>query len=142
MAPLPQEPPPAPKPIVDVKYFAFVGGLLVLIIGLLAVLWMRERTARIACRQELATHVCPSESLDQLLRRAMQERQGPPMAIQPEDYLPPQTIRLNGRPTTALRISVSAGLRLGLRAGHVIIVSPAPAGAPAATTGQAGHNGP
>ena len=142
MDPLPQEPSPATRPIVDVKYFAFVGGLLVLIIGLLAVLWTRERTARIAYRRQLTTHVCQPESLEQLFQRAMQERQGPSRAIQPEDHLPPKAISLNGRQTTALRITAAAGQRLGLRAGDVIIVAPAPASAPAPTTGQADHNEP
>ncbi len=36
----------------DMKYFAFVGVVMVVIIGLLAVLWVHERTRRIAAERD------------------------------------------------------------------------------------------
>ena len=36
----------------DMKYFAFVGVLMVVIIGLLAVLWTHERTRRIDAERD------------------------------------------------------------------------------------------
>ncbi len=36
----------------DMKYFTFVGVVMVVIIGLLAVLWVHERTRRIAAERD------------------------------------------------------------------------------------------
>ena len=45
---------PAPAPQVDSRQFLLIGGLLVLAIALLAVLWARERRARIRAQTEVA----------------------------------------------------------------------------------------
>lgn len=46
------QPPPAPQ--ADARQMLLVGGMLVLIIVLLALLWVRERRARIAAQANVA----------------------------------------------------------------------------------------
>ena len=59
--------PPASQPGANPSYPLFVGILLVLIIGLLAVLWSRERRFRVAAEQQVAN----LRHENQTLRKAM-----------------------------------------------------------------------
>ena len=55
---------------------------------------------------------------------------GPTTRPLAREDLPTETVTWNGRPRTVLRVSASAGRRLGLAPGDAVVVSEPPAGAP------------
>ena len=116
------------SPPADVKYLVIVGGLLLLIIVALAVLWMNERNGRIAAQRELARlRAAQSGALGSLMNDPGW-RIAPPggaRAVNRED-LPRKAVTLDGRKTSALQISAGAGARFGFQEGDVILVAEEP----------------
>lgn len=127
--------PPRPPAGADAKYLLVVGGLLVLIVVLLAGLWLRERRRANAARAELALtqrNTVARGQLQAALTQMLRGR-GPasrPRALQRED-LPAETVTWNGHPRKVLRASAAAGERIGLLPGDVVVVAAPPATAPA-----------
>ena len=116
----------------DSRYLLLVGGMLVLIIVLLGVLWMRERNARIAAEDRLARLRIQQQpgqmgqALQQMILRRQMEVVG---AIRRED-LPRERGVLDGRPVTVIHLGASGGRRLGFEPGDVVAISSEPASAP------------
>lgn len=140
---------PDKQPASDVKYMLVVSGLLMGIVILLGVLWMRERRNVASLNGQLTTLSAQLRIAGQGaitgqlsgndMARLFAGRQVPQArAIHRED-LPAETVTWNGLPRTILRVSASAGERIGLRPGDVVLVaqppSPAPTTLPAKPTG-------
>ncbi len=138
------------------KQYLVIGGLLVLIIALLATLWVRERRSRVSAeatvvqlRQQLQaiqqlsglrTLGQGDEALQEALRQRMEGGELEPLApgteppalpapVQRED-LPSETAEFQGRVRTVFRISEAAGRRIGFAPGDVVVVQESPATAP------------
>jgi hypothetical protein len=106
----------------------WMGGLLLLILVALAVLWIRERSAGQRYRSKLAEK---EAELDQqraefAMQAFLQENQSP--VIQ-RSNLPAQYRQLDGAQVTVLTLSAETGQQLGFMPGDVIIVAE-PLGAP------------
>jgi hypothetical protein len=106
----------------------WMGGLLLLILVALAVLWTRERSAGQRYRSKLAEK---EAELDQqraefAMQAFLQENQSP--VIQ-RSNLPAQYRQLDGAQVTVLTLSAETGQQLGFMPGDVIIVAE-PLGAP------------
>ena len=113
------------------RYFAIVGALLVVIIVMLGALWLRERRAVSALGAELEAtreRATAGAGLQAALSR-LTARQATTRPLARED-LPAETVTWDGRRRTVLRVSASAGRRLGLEPGDAIVVSEPPASAP------------
>ena len=123
-------------PPADVRYLVVVGGLLLLIVVALAVLWVNERNGRIVAQIELTRlRVQQSGSLGSLMSESGW-RIAPPggaRAVNRGD-LPRKAVILDGRETAALQISAAAGTRFGFQEGDVILVAEEP---PQSTTAPA-----
>ena len=128
-----EETKPGQQPASDVKYMLIVSGLLMGIVILLSVLWMRERrnVASLNAQLEVAGRGAITGQLSSNdMARLFAGRQMPQARALQRDDLPAETVTWNGKPRTVLRISASAGERMGLRPGDVVLVSPAPASMP------------
>ncbi len=114
---------------------ALIGGLLVLIIALLAFLWMRERSRRFEAEirlAELSQKMSQSMSQDPVAEflRKMSIRKIPAQVqgVRRED-LPAKRVDLDGRSRRLFRVSAAAGERMGFLPGDVIeVAGPADAG--------------
>lgn len=119
---------PSPRPTAaqaDIKYLAFVGGLLVLIVAALASLWLMERARRVNAENQLDHANRKAEGLQAVFGQMLTERSQAAIgeAIQRSD-LAPKTGSLDGLPVSVFEISASAGRRIGFLPGDVIRVSP------------------
>ena len=133
---------PAPAPQVDSRQFLLIGGLLVLAITLLAVLWARERRARIRAQTDAAGlrhRLRTMQTLDKLaiwrpeLPSTSPSDEGgganvsssAPGLVRPvqRDDLPIETVEIDGRRTKVLRIGAAAGTRVGFRPGDLVVVA-------------------
>lgn len=121
----------------DTKYLVIVGCLLMVIIGAMCYLWIRERGKRIAAEEKLAT----LNSRDTKLQSVLSQLVGgePTEAIRPavtnlrpieRADLRPMTGTLNGESVSVFEVSASAGERIGFRAGDVIRVAAGAASQP------------
>ncbi len=125
---------PDKQPASDAKYMLIVSGLLMGIVILLSVLWMRERRnvaslnaqLRVASRGAITGQFSSNDMTRMFAGRQMPQAR----PLQRED-LPAETVKWNGQPRTILRVSASAGQRMGLRPGDVVLVTSPPASAPA-----------
>lgn len=113
------------------RQFLLIGGLLVVMIAMLAFLWTRERRMRKQVEGELARTTIRQEALNQTLGNLLM-RQVSGQAVRRED-LPARRAQLDGEPVTLLQLSTAAGERLGFAPGDLIRVIPAPTTAPART---------
>ncbi|HUU22519.1 MAG TPA: hypothetical protein VM389_08285 [Phycisphaerae bacterium] len=130
----------AAKAQTDLKQFIGIAGLLVLIIALLAVLWVRERKARIGAENEAARLSQRVKTLERfaLMGLASPAESGPAGAaeggeVRPvqRDDLPVEHVEFMGRKTPVLHISPAAGQRFGFLPGDVIVVGRPAASQPA-----------
>lgn len=119
------------------NFSLIVSGLFVVIIALLAILWMRERTSRVRAQNDLATMTRrhkeqgKQQVVQQALSRILAAESG--RGVQPfgrTDLIASRDVRLDGKNRQGLYVTAEAGRRLGFRAGDLIIVSKV---APAAT---------
>jgi len=123
----------------DVKQFIVIAGLLVLIIAMLAVLWVRERGARIGAENEAARQSQRVKAIQRaLMGLASPAESGPAETtdggeVRPvqRDDLPVEHVEFMGRKTPVLHISPAAGQRFGFLPGDVIVVAQPPASQPA-----------
>ena len=123
-----KQPPEAPSGASsDAKYMMAIGGLMILIIGLLAALWLKERArANRAAESVAAMRRLTSTELGRFLGD-----QGQTVRPLQRDDLPSETVDWNGAPRKVLLVGAAAGVRLGLRPGDVLVVAPAPTSTPA-----------
>jgi len=119
----------------DGRYLATIGILLVLIIGLLAALWVRERRRRRRTEGQYASLRAQHDGLRGTLGQLLGTGGGRPGPSVRRDDLPTETVTINGRERLALRISAAAGRRFGFRPGDIVLVSepPPPPGTSPAT---------
>jgi len=116
-------------------YLMVVGGLLVLIIAMLAVLWMRERSRRVTAEKDLMELVERNQKMAGLFSQMMaggpkglMGHEEPVRAVSRED-LPRKTIALDGKSVQALSVSAAAGERFGFAPGDVVLVAEGELGA-------------
>ena len=130
---------PGAAPRAGEKYLVTVGTLLVIIIAFLAVLWLRERAARVAADGRLAAMQQRLGQLEGAVGDLVVRASGTQFEPIRREDLPAWQVNLDGRERTVLQIGVSAGRRLGFRPGDLITVAehrpgtqprPATAGAP------------
>ena len=138
--------PPSPAACAggDVRFVLAVVILLVLIIGMLAFLWLRERRTRIGLQSDLVQvrkedgqRMNAMQALQGLMAQASVpgEGGGGELFSWQKDRVADVKVVVDGQPCPGVRISQQAGVRLGFRPGDVICVSTAPpatASAPAA----------
>jgi len=117
------------KSATDTRYLAAVGGLLVLIIACLAILWFSESRRRLAAEGDVDVLKRRSVGMEAMLTRKMLAVPAEPLAVVREQ-LPARTVDLDGKATTALMLGAEAGERMGFSPGDVIMVCPRPATQP------------
>ena len=125
----------------DSTFVIITAALVTLVIVLLGVLTLRMRTRAIRAERRvvaLTKQVSPlrgSADAIALLERAVREQ----YVYTPVDRskLPRQTVRLDGRERTALRLQADVAEQIGLAPGDVVLVdrTPATASAPATAPG-------
>ncbi len=126
------------QPASDVKYLIVVSGLLMSIVILLSVLWLRERrdVAALGAELRIARQGAMNGQFKGALARMLAGQAEPPaLGLQRED-LPAETVTWNGQARTVLRVSATAGERLGLIPGDVVLVAPPPASQPTTRPGS------
>jgi len=131
--PPPNEPdaPRQPSASTEQKQFLIIGGLLVMVIATLAVLWVRERSARAAAEQRANEIAKQSQDLPQMLNsQAMaaalaQFQNSQPQPIRREEC-PAREITLDGDKRTGFEISPAVGKRIGdFQPGDILLIGPA-----------------
>lgn len=111
------------RPQSGAKSLMTVGILLVVIIALLAVLWARERAARITAHRDATAATAKYTRMQSALGEMLTKRlDGQIQPVQRED-LPARQVDLNGRKRTLLDISAAAGQRMGFRPGDLVLVA-------------------
>ena len=132
----------------DGRYNLIVVVMLVVIIGLLAVLWMRERTRRITAETELGKYGEQQAAVAKMLESRIPDSLGPGLIVDSTGQAESWKVRLDevvakgdvvldGKQRMGVTITAQAGERLGFAPGDVIIVSPrvtAPATRPTKAT--------
>ncbi|MFW5732821.1 MAG: hypothetical protein ACOCZU_06375 [Planctomycetota bacterium] len=107
----------------DGRYLALVAGLLIVIIGVLAALWQRERSAAAEAMRELSQ----LRTQQQRLRLANQimgsEQVGRIQPLQRDEWTLGQAT-VDGQTRQVFYLDVRAARRFGLAAGDVAIVLP------------------
>lgn len=110
----------------DSTFLMLVGGLLVAIIALLAVLWQKERMRRAEAEMQLQTLAHQSSQQMNLLAQSVFQGQGGPGSAPPavhREDLPAEMLPFKGKVRTVLTLGASAGERLGFAPGDVIVVA-------------------
>jgi len=124
---MPDTPQPEKPGGPDVKYLIVTGGLLMLIIICLSVLWLAERNKRIAAEARLNQSLQRQSGLESALGQMMLSPQGALISL--HNVVEKKPVNIDGRTRNALYITPAVGRRLGLEADEVLIVLP-----PAPTT--------
>lgn len=126
------------------KYLVVVGGLLVVICAALAVLWVRERGARVAAESLAAT--LQAQLQREQFSGALGKGMLPPgmlgamgqgsVAPVRREMLSARTVECAGRRRQMLLLPAETGKRLGFEVGDLILITepPAPATRPGATS--------
>ena len=110
---------PSPQPEPAAKYFMAVGVLMVIIIMLLAVIWMKERTARIqAQREALRSYRSMEGDIAEITGRIARASAEPLH----RDDLPVRDVMLDGAPRKLLLVGPAAGQRMGLQSGDMVLI--------------------
>jgi len=120
---------PQGAPATSSGYLLVVGTLLVVIIALLAILWARERSGRMAAESTAAGWKYGYECLRGSLEQMLADQQAVETPIDRQS-LPAEQVTLNGQPAVALRIDGESGRAMGLAPGDVLIVATMPATQP------------
>ena len=122
-------------PQAGTKYFLTVGILLVFVIGLLSVLWVRERKSCLDAQSAAASWEMRFNQLQGVLPDLLAQQAGESTFPISRDDLPARAARLDDQPCTVLLLGTEAGGKLGFRPGDLILVS-APPAASAPKSGQ------
>ena len=118
----------------DKRFLFAVGGLLIVIILLLAGLWLRMRRKVIRLQTDIALlqQRPKGPALPDGVRQAMEVQ----FREIRRDALPTRRVRLDGRDVTAFRISAHQAEAFGgFLSGDLILVEPAPATLPTRPSG-------
>ena len=129
------------------RYLVMVGGLMILIVAMMAVLWVRERSRRVDAEAMVVELKRENAKLQLVLGMTM--KSGPAMSAGPTEEGPslpriqpfqrqdqfPVPVTLNGVQREAYRLPADAAARFGFREGDVILVMPR--GAPTSTPASA-----
>lgn len=122
----------ARPPASEVRYLIAVGALGVLIIAMLAVLWLRERSARRDAEERcdsLAKKLQAREVFSNIL--AGRSAPGPePVSLAAVQRI--DTVTIGGRQRVVIRLPADVGTRLGFQPGWLVEVAAAAATQPAA----------
>jgi hypothetical protein len=123
---------------VGAGYLATVGGLLLVIIVVLATLWTRERGRRVDAEEAVVRLQKQNQQLSLMLTLSARSGavEGAVQPFQRDDHVP-VTVSLDGARREAYRLPAPAAERFGFREGDVILVVPAPATRPAPSTAPA-----
>ena len=115
--------PPAQE--VNVRFLMIVGVLMMMILALLTGLWLRERVR--AARAELALSRVTGRhaDLERMVRQLVMAK-SLPLQVGREG-LAAETVRLNGREVTALRLPPELAEIIGFKGGDVILCDQPPA---------------
>jgi len=113
----------------DTRFLVAVGGLLLVVIVLLAGLWLRMRRRAERAESQIAELARQRSQIGAAVQQVMAEHAAG-LAVERE-ALEPRRVTLDGRQVTALRLPAGEGERLGFQPGDVILVESAPATAPA-----------
>jgi len=109
------------------RYLALVGGLMALIIAMLAILWMRERGRRVGaelrCQRLQIQYQQLRAALSQLAMGQLSTPSSQPAVtpFQRQDQVPIRVV-LDGRPRDAYVLSAEGARRFGFHGGDVILV--------------------
>lgn len=121
----------------DTKYLIIVGGLLMVIIATMCLLWMRERGKRMEAESKLAEINSRDAKVQSVLSQLMGGEPGESMrpavaSARPVERgdLRPVAGTLNGEAVQVFEVSASAGERIGFRPGDVVRVATLPATSP------------
>lgn len=128
-----EAPKPSASPVGDPRFVLAVGLLLVVIIGMLAFLWLRERRTRIGLEEQV-TQSRKGTADEATLRALFSQVREVPSVGGVEGFSwtkdregEPLKALVDGKPCMAMRITRQAGERLGFRPGDVICVPESPA---------------
>ena len=106
----------------SLAYQVTAGVVLLLIMALLAVLWVTERSARITAQVGEASMQQRRESIEAVLRDLMAgQGERPAIAIR-RDELPARSCRLDGDERELLLLDARQGRRLGFAGGDLILI--------------------
>ncbi len=112
---------PADSSHPDGRYLALVAGLLIVIIGVLAALWQRERSAAAEAMRELSQLRAQQQRL-QLANQVMASEQvGRIQPLRRDEWTLGQAT-VDGRSRQVFFLDANAARRFGLAAGDVAIV--------------------
>ena len=133
-----EAPAPAETGATDRMLLLIVGALLVCIIATLAVLWQRERSARVDAEDRLAQR--PAVNPAQMMM-AQQMLQGQLAGddrelvepIQQREVMEKTSVDFQSRPRPLIRITAQAGQRFGFDPGDLVIIAVTSATQPATT---------
>jgi hypothetical protein len=127
------------------RYLVIVGGLLVLIIAMLAFLWSKERGRRMDVEKAFADYQGKAEqdkrNIAQMMLGQMARPGGDDHGVRPfqrQDHVP-VTVTLDGAKRPAFHLPAAAAERFGFQGGDVIVVDGAPASGPAGGTEAPGR---
>jgi len=103
-------------------YQVVAGGLLLLIVAMLAVLWVRERSARVAAQIESASLRQRHENVEAILRDLMVGQDHYAAQGIARGELPKRNCRLDGNEGELLLLDLQSARTLGLMSGDLILV--------------------
>ncbi len=119
------------SPAGDGKYLLLVGGILLVIVLTLAVLWQLERHRRISAQEKFtncAEELNKANLYSEMLSRANKAIES--VGVDREN-LTSRQVDLDGRPRKLFRISAAAGEKMGFLPGDLVeIDNPPPDSAP------------
>jgi len=107
---------------VSLAYQVTAGAVLLLIIALLAVLWVRERSARISAQIGRASIQQRQESIEAVLQNLISGQGERSATTLRRDELPTRTCRLDGNEREMFVLDARQGRRLGFAGGDLILI--------------------
>ncbi|RPI62150.1 MAG: hypothetical protein EHM48_04555 [Planctomycetaceae bacterium] len=118
------------KPRQDVGYLILVAALVLLIMGTLTFLWVRERGQRQRAEDALRdaqAALAQADKQAQAMQLINSFNTGNTIRAVSREDLPSQTINISGKDRHVFTIGRAAGERFGFRGGDVVIIAGEPA---------------
>jgi len=114
---------------IDGKYMMLVGGLMVVIIAMLAILWQKERRSRLLAEKNLAETRLLFEQRQQALAQMLVSEGAMRQPPVDRKYLVPELVEFRGKVRPVFYVTPEAGRAIGFADGDLVDISPAPPGA-------------